>query len=82
MADENFSFKGPLASHDTPEGLLKDLEQAPSHRAGSGYEESFRRWGGPLPLVRSDHKRAAHEFFHVQVVPRFGGEDSLCEGGL
>jgi predicted SnoaL-like aldol condensation-catalyzing enzyme len=27
MADEGFSFKGPLASHDKPEGLLKDLEQ-------------------------------------------------------
>jgi len=27
MADDNFSFRGPLASHDKPEGLLKDLEQ-------------------------------------------------------
>jgi hypothetical protein len=27
MADENFSFKGPLASHNASEGLLKDLEQ-------------------------------------------------------
>jgi hypothetical protein len=27
MSDEHFSFKGPLASHDKPEGLLKDLEQ-------------------------------------------------------
>jgi hypothetical protein len=27
MSDHHFSFKGPLASHDKPEGLLKDLEQ-------------------------------------------------------
>ena len=27
MANDRFSFKGPLASHETPEGLLKDLEQ-------------------------------------------------------
>lgn len=27
MSDEPFSFRGPLASHDKPEGLLKDLEQ-------------------------------------------------------
>ncbi|MDA4111886.1 MAG: nuclear transport factor 2 family protein, partial [Thaumarchaeota archaeon] len=26
MSDD-FSFKGPLATHDKPEGLLKDLEQ-------------------------------------------------------
>src|SRR5579864_7413248 len=24
---DNFSFHGPLATHDKPEGLLKDLEQ-------------------------------------------------------
>lgn len=27
MSDDRFSFKGPLASHDKPEDLLKDLEQ-------------------------------------------------------
>ena len=27
FVDEGFSFKGPLATHDKPEGLLKDLEQ-------------------------------------------------------
>ncbi|MDA4129693.1 MAG: nuclear transport factor 2 family protein [Thaumarchaeota archaeon] len=27
MDDKHFSFKGPLATHDKAEGLLKDLEQ-------------------------------------------------------
>ncbi len=26
LMSDDFSFKGPLASHDKPEGLLKDLE--------------------------------------------------------
>jgi hypothetical protein len=36
MSDEGFSFKGPLASHDKPEGLLKDLEQL--HHIVSGVD--------------------------------------------
>ena len=40
---DDLSFRGPLASHDTPEPLLKDLEQTASHREGGGYEEGFRR---------------------------------------
>jgi hypothetical protein len=36
MTDNNFSFKGPLASHDKSEGLLKDLEQL--HHIVSGVE--------------------------------------------
>jgi hypothetical protein len=36
MSDEGFSFKGLLASHDKPEGLLKDLEQL--HHIVSGVE--------------------------------------------
>ena len=27
MSDDGFSFRGPLATHDKPEGLLEDLKQ-------------------------------------------------------
>ncbi len=36
LVEHDFSFKGPLASHDKPEGLLKDLEQL--HHIVSGVE--------------------------------------------
>jgi hypothetical protein len=41
MADEDFSFKGPLASHDKPEGLLKDLEHLHSIVKGVNMQKIF-----------------------------------------
>ena len=41
---DHFSFQGPLATHDKPEGLLKDSQTAPSYRQGSYHAQGFRGW--------------------------------------